>query len=127
MAKRTRSRKAKQELIVKCLREGISLPVALRLAGVPRSTYYDWLRRYPTFREATERAEAEFLGELERLAHIHCLQGNSPMLRWVLSKRLPTLYGNRAGETDDYNLVIEAIPSPQDFEVIIRRPERQES
>jgi len=120
MAKRTRSRKAKQELIIRCLLEGVSLPVALRLAGVPRSTYYDWLQRYPNFASAVEQAEASALRELELLAFERCRAGDSPMTRFLLSKRLPELYGNQPMRADDYDLIIEEIPSPQDFEVVVR-------
>ena len=93
MAARADRRQQAQEILLRCLREGLSLPVALRLAQVPKSTYYDWLLRYPDFAQQVERAEAEAVAALERAAlELAIGERREGMIRWLLERRCPEVY-----------------------------------
>lgn len=81
------------DTIVRALQAGVSLSTALRVAGISRSCYYEWQRRFPDFAEAVEQAESEPLALLERTAFEIALSERSErMVQWLLERRCPENY-----------------------------------
>ncbi len=113
---RGNKRKQAQEILLRCLREGVSLPVALRVAGVPKATYYDWLKRYPAFAQAVECAEAEALSAIERVLYITALQGDTKSAMWLLSRRCPETYSLKHQPADE-DYTVELYVPPDDGSV----------
>ncbi len=108
---RHKKRKQAQEILLRCLREGVSQSVALRIAGVPKATYYDWLKRYPKFREQVEQAESEALSAIERVLYITALQGDTKSAMWLLERRCPEVYNPKHQPVaEDYSIEILAPP-----------------
>ncbi len=126
MARRRNRRQLAQQTLIRCLREGISLPVALRVAGVPKATYYDWLKRYPKFREQVEQAEANAIAHLERVAFSLAIDSEDwRAISWLLERRFPEVYNPKhQSAAEDYTVELEVAPDDggSSYKVQLRQP-----
>lgn len=96
-----------ESTLVEALRSGEYLENAAALAGIAKSTVYEWLRAgvrdpegpYGAFSDAIKRAQAEAdrddLGIIKRAGE----QGNWQACAWRLERRHPQLYSARVQES----------------------------
>lgn len=91
-----------QERIVQALKTGAYRHTAANFAGIGRATLNEWLLKgeegrepYKAFRDAVERAEAEFI-----IASVSTIRLQSKTqwqaAAWLLERKYPELYGQRA-------------------------------
>lgn len=80
------------DLLVQHFSYGYSLRSFLGRYGIARRTFYDWLRRYPDFKDAYGRADAAALWFWERMLMAHLI-GNFEFLpsKGPTSKATPRL------------------------------------
>ena len=92
----TRSQKAIKEEILENIKTGMTIEAAALLAGVARSTYYNYREKDPKFAEAADQAsrfaEAVFL---ERIKQAAMDRVDWKAWAWILEKRFPDDYGKR--------------------------------
>jgi hypothetical protein len=86
-------------VIVSAIETGCPAAHAARAAGISDTTFYDWKKEFPEFRDAI--AQAESRGMLKRLEAIQKAadSGQWTASAWVLERRFPQLFAN---QTRDY-------------------------
>ncbi len=100
------------DTIVRALQAGVSQRMAIRLAGISRSCFYEWQRRFPDFAEAVVRAEADVIAHLERVAFSLAIDSEDwRAISWLLERRFPEVYSLKRQPTDgDYEVELEVAP-----------------
>lgn len=114
---------AAKDAIVRYLGLGLSVTTACRMAGVSPRAYYNWLRQDEAFGVRVDEAIGKAISNAEAIIIQAIASGDVRTAMWYLERRVPEYRPpsrTNAESTDDYNLVIEEIDSPLDFEIIIR-------
>lgn len=81
------NRQAKQKRVLEVLRAGNTRRAACAVAGIDKSTFYDWTEKDPTFSAAVEKAEAEAELEAVEIVRQAGREGWQPMAWWLERKR----------------------------------------
>ena len=92
----TRTQKAIKEEIIENLKTGMTIEASAVLAGVCRTTYYNYRDRDPKFAEEADQASrwAEAIC-LERIKQAAMDRMDWKAWAWILEKRFPDDYGKR--------------------------------
>ena len=92
----TRTPKAIKEEIIENLKTGMTIEASALLAGVCRTTYYNYRDRDPKFAEEADQASrwAEAIC-LERIKQAAMDRMDWKAWAWILEKRFPDDYGKR--------------------------------
>jgi len=108
-----------QTAIVQAVARGLPYCHARRLAGVGRSTFFNWMALgenlrvgtlYRDFRDAVKRADAQFV--VEALGHIQAAGKKQwQAYAWLLERRFPEDFGRR--EYVDHR--VEAMDDSEEF------------
>ena len=100
-----------QAIVIRAVASGCTPAVAARIVGISRSTLSEWRRKYPRFDEELTRAEAHCLSMLEQTAYSIAVHSRDwRAVQFLLQKRLPTTYGDRASANESYEISITAPP-----------------
>lgn len=84
----------RRECILDAIRAGNYVETAARAAGVGKSTFYEWLERFPEFADAVEKARAE--AETRYVAVIEQATVTSwQAAAWWLERSAPDRWGRR--------------------------------
>ena len=82
------------------LREVPIISEAAYVAGVTVRTVNKRRQKYSTFADAVEDAQRTGLRHLEVKANSVALEGNTDMIKWLLSRKLPEEYGDPTAKQD---------------------------
>lgn len=93
-------------LLEACVKRGLPITQACRLAGVGRRTYYDWMRRgdagekpFAEFAAAMLEAQAEGRDDLLKLVHVHA-KSDPATARYLLACSDPAAFGSEGKQAD---------------------------
>jgi transposase-like protein len=79
------------DAIVDALASGLTIVAACGIVGISQQTYYNWLDKYPEFREAVDGARPVFESEMQRV-----IKEQAPKdwraAAWLLERRYPESY-----------------------------------
>lgn len=77
-------RKAIMDAVVASLSEGTTNAKACRAAGIPRSTFWRWVRKYKDFEERVSETRIACIGRVEDALYQKALDGDTPaMIHWL--------------------------------------------
>lgn len=86
--------------IIQAIELGATFVIAANSAGVSENTFYRWMKEYPEFDEAVNKAASKaairWLAKIEQAAS----QGNWQAAAWKLERRFPRDYGRHIIEHD---------------------------
>ena len=109
----------RQERILRSIRAGNYVETAALAAGIGKSTFYDWLDRFPDFADAVQKARAE--AEARYVAVIEQATETSwQAAAWWLERTAP----NRWGRHEHAHTLDEPIRPPVPQGPRVRTPER---
>jgi len=98
----------RQNVIIECLKKGYSMQATAALAGIAKSTIYEWLRKardgneeYAAFLEAMEYAAAEFEGEAVNAIVAAGKDGKWQAYAWMMERKHPERWGRRQVHTHE--------------------------
>lgn len=91
-----RARPRKQKAFLAALRETAVVTHAAQRAGVSALTVRNWRRNSDRFREECDEAMNEALDDLEAKAHELAKDGDGSMIRYILSRRRPEKWADKA-------------------------------
>jgi transposase len=112
----------RQEQILEAIRGGNYLETAARAAGVGKSTFYEWLERFPDFADAVESARAE--AEARNVAIIEkAAQASWQAAAWWLERSFPYRWGRRDPSTASAHKV--DTPARDPAKDVYRKPTRE--
>lgn len=94
MSRPTKYTPATVERIILAIRSGTPRLHAAKFGGIGHETWARWLHDHPEFREAVEKAEAEFIAETVGRIAIHG-RDNWQALAWILERRWPAEFGRQ--------------------------------
>ena len=102
--------------IVQAIKTGATYELAANFAGIGKTSFYDWLDKYPEFANAVK--EAEGAGAIELLARIRkeAAEGTWQAAAWILERRYPEMYGRQRQEVtgaDGGDIVVKVIRGNQ--------------
>jgi len=110
-----RVKKRLQARLLEHLANGATIASACGAAGVPRSTFYAWLKTDTAFSEQVELAQGQAIARAEQVILDAIAAGDAKTAMWWLERRCPEYNPKRPPqpEVDDYELVLEVVPSRQ--------------
>lgn len=84
-----------QEKVCNAIRLGSYIETAVIYAGVPKSTFYDWLKTDKSFSDAIQRAMAE--SELRMLRRLDgsAEKGSIAAQCWIMERRFQNRWGRK--------------------------------
>jgi hypothetical protein len=77
------------DAIIELVAQGVFRRAAAATVDLPDRTFYDWLNRYPIFREKIEAAELKCVTVCLKNIHKAAEQGRWQAAAWVLERRFP--------------------------------------
>ena len=77
------------------LRQIPVLRSACKAAGVGRTTVHDWRNANPEFAAKMDTAMQEAHDRLEGRVYEAALDGDTGLMKWILSRRRPEVWGDR--------------------------------
>ena len=95
MARQTKRTSKSRETIVAALREGLSIGGACAVAGLGRSTYYEWRADDPGFAAEADEAIENGTDFLEDVARQRAAESSDTLLIFLLKARRPEKYRER--------------------------------
>lgn len=104
----------KIEKILDCIRKGAYIETAAAVAGINKSTFYDWLKKgarkqgaiYERFSDAVRQAMGESQMFDINVIHDCAAKGNWQAAAWRLERKNPKQWGRReyvSDDKDDFN------------------------
>lgn len=102
---RTASRKAK---FIRAIERNAHVTDAARLAGIDRSLPYKWASDDKTFAHAWDMARARRIPQLKDRAFEEAMEGDKPMLRFLLEK-----YDVEASTTNQVDTIRIILPTDE--------------
>lgn len=126
-AKLTLTKDARAKL-VDALRTPITVTEACALAGVPRSTFYDWMSRgamgeepFAALAAEVQRAQAESSKELLDIARAQASE-DPGQLRWLMGLRNPRAYGKEPERVDVMEESFCGVGADRQLELVASNP-----
>lgn len=100
-----------QAEIVRYLQMGASITTACAATGVPRMTYYEWLRADPRFEASCLKAIGGALARAEATIQRAIVEGDVRCAQWYLERRNPEyrLPASATAPREDYEIVLQVV------------------